>query len=117
MPSSRGCSAGLRDGRHAARAPDAIRSLLPGRGSGKRCARQETTVHVRPRQPIALAAAAALTLFAGCKSEADDLTLEAVDALAECDVRTAHELFTRAHASDPDHPQAALGFALTDLAL
>lgn len=68
-----------------------------------------------------LAASAYLVVAAaigtGCKSEADDLTLDGVDALEACDIRTAHERFEQAHAADPDHPQAALGFALTDLAL
>ncbi len=56
-------------------------------------------------------------LAVGCTSEADDLTLEGVDALEACDIRGAHEKFAAAHDDDPDHPQAALGFALTDFAL
>jgi len=60
---------------------------------------------------------AAVLALVACKSEADDLTLDAVDDLKDCEIRAAHDKFAAAHASDPDHPQAALGFALTDLAL
>jgi hypothetical protein len=56
-------------------------------------------------------------LAAGCKSNADELVLEAVDDLKACDIRSAHDKFADAWADDRDHPQAALGFALTDLAL
>lgn len=56
-------------------------------------------------------------VFAGCTSAADDLTLDGADDLKNCDIRAAHDKFADAHADDPDHPQAALGFALTSLAL
>ena len=45
------------------------------------------------------------------------MTLDGAGALKDCDINTAHDKFTQAHASDPTHPEAALGFALTDLAL
>ena len=53
----------------------------------------------------------------GCGSDADQLTLDGADDLKQCDIRAAYEKFADAHAGEPDHPQAALGFALTDLAL
>src|SRR5260221_7594991 len=56
-------------------------------------------------------------VVAACGSDADRLALDGADALKSCDIRTAHDKFTQAHELDPAHPQAALGFALTDLAL
>lgn len=60
---------------------------------------------------------AGVAAVAGCKSDADEGTLDGVEALKNCDIHTAHDQFTEAHADDPDHPQAALGFGLTSLAL
>jgi hypothetical protein len=53
----------------------------------------------------------------GCGSDADNLTLDGADDLAACDIHAAREKFADAHATDSDHPQAALGYALTSLAL
>ena len=60
---------------------------------------------------------ALVALIAGCGSEADDLTLDGADDLKKCDIHSAHDKFVQAHESDPEHPQAALGFALTSIAL
>lgn len=60
---------------------------------------------------------ACVAVMAGCGSEADGLTLDGVDDLKECDIHSARDNFVRAHAADPAHPQAALGFALTSIAL
>jgi hypothetical protein len=55
-------------------------------------------------------------LAAGCGTVDKNLA-DGVDALAECDIRGAHEAFGAAYEADPEDPRAALGFALTDLAL
>lgn len=60
-----------------------------------------------------LAGGAAVT--SGCPSPAVEPALQAAAALDHCDLRTATERFATAHHADPHHPQAALGFALTDL--
>jgi hypothetical protein len=58
-----------------------------------------------------------VALAGGCKSDADGLALDGADDLKKCDIHSAHDKFVEAHESDPDHPQAALGFALTSIAL
>lgn len=60
---------------------------------------------------------ACVGLVAGCGSDADGLTQDGADDLKKCDIHSAHDKFVQAHESDPDHPQAALGFALTSIAL
>lgn len=66
---------------------------------------------------IASVTVVAVMAVAGCGSDADNLTLDGADDLKQCDIHAAHEKFAQAHADDPDHPQAALGYALTSLAL
>jgi hypothetical protein len=60
---------------------------------------------------------ACVALMAGCGSDADGLTQEGADELKKCDIHSAHDKFVQAHDEDPEHPQAALGFALTSIAL
>jgi hypothetical protein len=60
---------------------------------------------------------AGVAAVAGCKSDADEGTLDGVESLKNCDIHAAHDQFAEAHADDPEHPEAALGFGLTDLAL
>jgi hypothetical protein len=66
---------------------------------------------------VGLVCVAVASLVAGCGSDADGLTQDGADDLKKCDIHSAHDKFVEAHASDPDHPQAALGFALTEIAL
>lgn len=66
---------------------------------------------------IASVTVVAVMAAAGCGSDADNLTLDGADDLKQCDIHAAHDKFAQAHADDPDHPQAALGYALTSLAL
>lgn len=60
---------------------------------------------------------ACVAAMAGCGSEADDLTLDGAEDLKACDIHSARDKFVQAHESDPEHPQAALGFALASIAL
>ena len=48
------------------------------------------------RTSVPLMLAMALTMGAGCKSDADQLTLDGVDALKDCEIRTAHDKFAEA---------------------
>jgi hypothetical protein len=66
---------------------------------------------------VGLGCIALVSLGAGCGSDADGLTQDGADDLKKCDIHSAHDKFVDAHAADPDHPQAALGFALTSIAL
>ncbi len=53
----------------------------------------------------------------GCASDAEEQTLSAVEAIEGGNIREAHEMFEEAHEADPTLNEAAIGFALTDLAL
>lgn len=54
---------------------------------------------------------------AACASDVEGHLQDGADALADCDIRGAHDAFTRAYDADDSDARAALGFALTDLAL
>ena len=58
-----------------------------------------------------------LVLLAGCATDTEKLLLEASASLESCDMRGAHESFDAAYRLDSSHPDAALGFALTDTIL
>jgi hypothetical protein len=67
---------------------------------------------------VVLRICAACLLLAGCGGP--DTTVppaEASAALAVCDMRTAHERYEAAWDASPENPDAALGFALTDMLL
>ena len=53
----------------------------------------------------------------GCVYQQDQQMLNGVNALKTCDVRTADADFVDAYAIDPSKPDAAPGFALTELAV
>lgn len=52
-----------------------------------------------------------------CTSNVEEHLKDGADALADCDVRAAHAAFSEAYEADSSNARAALGFALTDLAL
>jgi hypothetical protein len=56
-------------------------------------------------------------LVLGCGSDAQHKAQDGANALAACDMRTAHQDFSDAYGMDSNDPQIALAFALTDLAL
>lgn len=56
-------------------------------------------------------------VFGGCASQVEEELLSASVAMDECDLRTAHTHFAAAYAMDPNHGDAAMGFALTDVVL
>jgi hypothetical protein len=56
-------------------------------------------------------------LVFGCASSAQQRAQDGVNALAACDMRTAHQAFSDAYGMDASDPQIALAFALTDLTL
>jgi hypothetical protein len=58
-----------------------------------------------------------LLALGACASDVENHLQDGSDALDDCDIRGAHEAFTRAYDADPNDARAALGFALTDLAL
>lgn len=61
--------------------------------------------------------ALATVVGAACATPTEEHLIDASEALDQCDLRTAHEHFDAAYASDPSHAAAALGFALTDTVL
>lgn len=60
---------------------------------------------------------AGIAALGGCASDAEELAMGAVEAIEEGDLREAHEKFEQAYEADPTLNEAAIGFALTDLAL
>lgn len=65
---------------------------------------------------LAASLLAALFAVTGC-TEAEQHLIDAAGALEECDIRGAHTSFEAAYSADSSHPDAALGFALTDTIL
>jgi len=62
--------------------------------------------------------ACALALAGACGDPTPNPGVSAgAEALDRCDIRAANAAYSEAHEADPDDPDAALGFALTDMLL